>query len=120
LRGSRNAAKLVRLDLSFINPYFCILNLGRAVSKLYCLKEFHFPGRSLNHTDVEVNANGQSEETPKWPGSLEKFYIPCSLDDSYIPAFENAPASLTSLKIENDDGRASVGVLDAVFELIGP
>ena len=55
---------------------------------------------------------------PKWPDSLEVFHIPPSLDTLYLPFFENAPASLKGLVIENGV-RIYVGVLNTIFGLIG-
>ena len=94
--------KLACLDLSRIHATFPILDLLRAVSKLSCLKIFHFPWGPLHPSDSEDNDIRLSEKTPKWPSSLVAFHIPDSLRPGYMPAIEMAPASVTSLTLEED------------------
>jgi hypothetical protein len=91
----------------------------RAVSKLSHLKTFHSPQEAPNFSEWEVVKDKEgTERTPKWPDSLETFFISCSFDPGLIPAFEQTPASLRNLVIEKSD-RVGVNMLEIVFEMIG-
>jgi hypothetical protein len=83
---------------------------------LLCLKIFHFP--QIPPSDPEENENQQSEKSARWPDSLETFHISSSLHTGYIPAIENAPASMKSLIIEDGCG-IDREVLKTIFDLIG-
>jgi hypothetical protein len=99
----------------------------RAVSALSCLKIFHFPRRSAALAKLRDRDNGEVEyirrwpegqKIPRWSDSLETFHMPSLLDPGYILAFENTPASLKSLVVE-DSGGVTVYVVDTIFGLIG-
>jgi hypothetical protein len=98
---------------------FQILDLLRAVSALSCLKIFYFPERSPASSNSGVVDKQRSEQTPKWPDSLETFHIPCSLDRGYIIAFEKTPALLKNLIVNDSNGSCGTA-LEHVFDLVGP
>jgi hypothetical protein len=91
-----------------------------AVSKLTCLKTFHFPIWSPLSSDSDDNDNdtGRSENTLKWPDSLETFHIPRASDRGNLPALREAPTLLSTWIIEDGVGRHA-DVLYSVFSLVG-
>jgi hypothetical protein len=97
-----------------------VLDLLRVVSTLSYLKKFHFPDSGCSA--YSALDEGQGEDTPRWPDSLETFHIPSSLDTCYLIAFEKPPASLKSLIVEEmvyPHKSPTDEVLDKVFGLIG-
>jgi hypothetical protein len=85
------------------------------VSRLPCLKIFHFPHKSHSLDEWRFQMVGKN---PKWPDSLETFHIPCGLK-GYFRAIAKAPPSLKSLIID-EDLRTEPRMIQRVLDRLGP
>jgi hypothetical protein len=90
------------------------------VSRLPCLKIFHFPQQSHSFDDwsLKMGGNIKKGNIKKWPDSLETFHIPCGLL-GYLDAIAMAPASLKSLIID-EDAITEPRRIDEIFDRLGP